>query len=73
MAENKKVIKSTVKSAVNCIGFQCEAQSREGIHERAHSNALSRLRLALKTNVTNFSLQILPYFFYNFFILAIGR
>ena len=36
------------------------------IHDGAYLNALSRLRLALKTNAN--SLQILPYSFDNFFI-----
>ena len=52
-----------------CIGFQCETQSRDRIHERAHSIALSLLGLAMKTNSN--PLQILTVFlFIAFFIFS---
>ena len=47
--------------------------SMRGAIERAHSNALSRkcsLSIAPRTETNANSLQILPYFFYNFFIFS---
>ena len=66
MAKNKKVIEEEYGKICSEIALVfSEAQSRERIHERAQLNALSRLLVAPRTEYN--SLQILPYFFYNFF------
>ena len=57
MANFNKVIIYKGFKYKNCNGFQWEAQSRHALNNISQSNALSRLRVALKS-IAN-SLQIL--------------